>query len=131
MYRLKPISVLASSETSQEEFLKTNESWNNRRGLMQTLAALVTMSAFLFFVVAPVAHADERDKCRQRIEKAEARLNDAVAKHGAKSPEARDRWHELRSEREHCWNAYHQWWDGRDQKWHTEPNWNHDDRWPD
>jgi hypothetical protein len=110
--------------------LNTIKSWD-RRSLLRTLAALVTMSAFLFFVVAPRAHADERDKCRQRIEKAEAKLNEAIAKHGSKSSEARDRWHDLRSEREHCWTAYHQWWDGRDHKWHTEANWNHDDRWPD
>ena len=103
----------------------------NQRGVIHFWASLVTMSAFLFLGAAPAAHADERDKCRARIEKAEARLNDAIAKHGEKSSEARNRWHDLRSEREHCWNAYHQWWDGRDHTWHTEANWNHDERWPD
>jgi hypothetical protein len=103
----------------------------NQRGAIHFWAALVTMSAFLFLAAAPAAHADEREKCRARIEKAEARLSDAIAKHGAKSSEAHNRWHDLRSEREHCWNAYHQWWDGRDHTWHTEANWNHDERWPD
>jgi hypothetical protein len=114
----------------QEDYLKTTNAWKHR-SLLQTLVAFATMSAFLFLVAAPRAHADERDKCRQRVEKAEGRLNAAVAKHGANSPEARDRWHELRTEREHCWTAYHQWWDGRDHRWRTDPDWDHDDRWPD
>ena len=114
----------------QEDYVKTRPGWNHR-DLTRTLVAFATMSALLFLVGAPRANADERDKCRQHIEKAEARLNAAVAKHGPNSSEARDRWHDLRSEREHCWNAYHEWWDGRDHRWHTDPNWNHDDRWPD
>jgi hypothetical protein len=67
------------------------------------------MSTFLFIIAAPAAHADERDNCRVGIEKAEARLGGAIAKHGEHSPESRNRRHELRAERERCWNAYHQW----------------------
>jgi len=102
----------------------------NRRSLLKSFAAMTTMGAFLFLVAAPAAHADEREKCRQRIEKAEARLNYAITKHGETSKEARERWHELRAEREHCWASHHQWWSGRDRRWHTEPDWDRDDRWP-
>lgn len=110
--------------------MNTGNSWKNGN-LFHTLAALVTMSAFLFLVAAPRAQADERDRCRHRIEKAEVRLSHAVARFGERSPEARARWHELRAERERCWEAYHQWWDTRDRRWHTERDWDRDDRWPD
>jgi hypothetical protein len=74
--------------------------------LLKSFAAIMTMGAFLFVVAAAAVHADEREKCRQRIAKAEARL-EAVTKHGETSKEARERWHELRAEREHCWTSYH------------------------
>src|ERR1700730_3142659 len=72
----------------EEDSLNTANSWK-KGNLFHTLAALVTMSAFLFLVAAPRAQADERDRCRHRIEKAEVRLSYAVAKFGERSPEAR------------------------------------------
>jgi hypothetical protein len=29
----------------------------------------------------------------------------------------------LNAERERCWNANHQWWNGKDHRWETEHNW--------
>jgi len=110
--------------------LTEEQNWN-RRSFFHTLAAVVTMGAFLFLAGAPRVHADDREHCRRRIDKAEARLNDAIAKHGEHSREAVDRWHDLRTERERCFKAYHQWWSGQDQKWHDEENWNRDGRFPD
>jgi hypothetical protein len=110
--------------------LREELNWNHRN-FLRALAAFLTMGAFLFLAAAPRVRADDREHCRQRIEKAEARLNDAIAKHGERSREAVDRWHDLRAEREHCYTAYHQWWDGRDQKWHDDNGWNRDDRFPD
>jgi hypothetical protein len=41
----------------------------------KSLVVTAALSALLFFVAAPRAHADDdRDKCRQRIEKAEASI---------------------------------------------------------
>jgi hypothetical protein len=30
---------------------------------------------------------------------------------------------DLNAERERCWNKFHQWWNGKDQRWETEHNW--------
>jgi hypothetical protein len=77
----------------------------------------------LMFVAAPQARADDRDKCRHAIEKAEARLDDAIHHHGERSHEAEDRRRDLNAERQRCWDRYHQWWNGREHRWETEQNW--------
>lgn len=94
-------------------------------GKMIVVAAAV--SALLFLVAVPRAHGDDdRDKCRHRIEKAEARLNSAIQKHGEHSHAADDRRHDLNAERERCWNQYHAWWNGHDNQWHSERDWDRD-----
>jgi hypothetical protein len=77
----------------------------------------------LMFLAAPQARADERDKCRHAIEKAEARLDEAIQHHGERSHEAEDRRRDLNAERQRCWERYHQWWNGREHRWETEQNW--------
>ncbi|HUB02247.1 MAG TPA: hypothetical protein VL983_06160 [Terriglobales bacterium] len=91
--------------------------------LRNAIVASVAALAFLLFVAAPRAHADDRDKCQHAIEKAEARLDKAIRDHGDHSHEADDRRRDLNAERERCWNAYHQWWNGKDHRWETEHNW--------
>lgn len=49
----------------------------------------------LLFVAVPRSQADDRAKCQQRIERAEARLNDAMRKHGWQSRQANDRRRDL------------------------------------
>ncbi len=77
----------------------------------------------LMFLAAPQARADDRDKCRHAIEKAEARLDEAIQHHGERSHEAEDRRRDLNAERQRCWERYHQWWNGREHRWETEQNW--------
>lgn len=95
----------------------------------KTMAVAATISALLLFVAVPRAHADDRDKCRHRIEKAEARLNSAIQHHGEHSPDADARRRDLNAERDRCWNQYHAWWNGQDNTWHTQRDWeeHHDD----
>jgi hypothetical protein len=101
---------------------KTEEKTLNRRFGKTAVAAVVT-GLLLLFAAAPVVHADEKDKCRHAIEKAEARLDRAIHDKGEHSREADDRRRELNAERERCWGQYHQWWNGKDQRWETEHNW--------
>src|SRR5208282_5268541 len=96
----------------------------NRRFRKAAVAA-VTAVAFLLLVATPSIHADERDKCRHAIEKAEARLDRAIHNHGEHSHQAEDRRRDLNAERERCWGQYHQWWNGRDHRWETEHGWDH------
>lgn len=86
------------------------------------MAALVVI-ALSWFVAAPVVHADDRSKCQHAVEKAEARLDQAIHHNGEHSREADDRRRDLNAERQHCWDQYHQWWNGRDHRWETENNW--------
>jgi len=96
--------------------------------LGKSLAVTTTLSALLFFVAAPRAHADDdRDKCRHRVEKAEAQLNTAIEKHGEHSSQAQERRRDLNNVRESCWNEYHGWWSSQDNRWHTERDWDRDD----
>ncbi len=98
----------------------------------KSVVVAATVCAFLLFLSAPPrAHGDDdRDKCRHRIEKAEARLANAIQKHGEHSHAADDRRRDLNAERDRCWSQYHAWWNGHDNQWHTERDWDadhHDD----
>ena len=87
-------------------------------------SGLITMALGAAMVISgPVAFADEHAKCQHKIEKAEAKLDDAVRKHGERSHQADDRRRDLNAERERCWNAYHGWWDGHEHRWHDSRDW--------
>jgi hypothetical protein len=86
-------------------------------------ALLTTALSTAMFVSAPLTYADDHAKCQHKIEKAEAKLDDAVRKHGERSSQAESRRRDLNSEREHCWNAYHGWWDGHERRWHDARDW--------
>ncbi len=86
--------------------------------------AAVAAMALLFFVATPTRlHADDRAKCQHAVEKAEGRLDKAIRDHGEHSPEAEARRRDLNAERQHCWDKYHQWWNGKEHRWETEQNW--------
>jgi len=94
--------------------------------LGKTLLATAMLGTLLFVAAAPPAHADNRAQCQARIEKAEARLDEAVRKHGENSHEAEDRRRDLNAEREHCWRENHAWYDAHAHAWHTERDWEQD-----
>jgi hypothetical protein len=98
----------------------------NKPGCLFLSAAL--SAAMICLAAAPAAHADDRSKCQHKIEKAEAKLDDAVRKHGPRSRQAEDRRRDLNNERERCWGAYHSWYDGHEHRWHSEHDWDRDDR---
>jgi hypothetical protein len=104
---------------------------NTRRDytrLGRVLVAATTLSVLALFVAVPRSHADDRAKCQQRIERAEARLHEAVSRYGPVSRQANDRRRDLNAERERCWNRYHAWWGPRDRQWHNERDWDRYDR---
>jgi hypothetical protein len=105
---------------------QTTKAQSNFRKLCGVTVTALLFSFMLFVVAAPPAHADPRDRCRHRIEKAEARLHEAIRHHGIHSREAEARRHELNEERERCWNEFHAWWDGDAHQWHTQRDWDHD-----
>jgi hypothetical protein len=85
------------------------------------------LSAALLCTTAPTARADDdHAKCQHRIEKAEARLDQAIRSHGEHSSEAESRRRDLNAERERCWNSYHGWWSSADHTWHSERDWDRD-----
>ena len=100
-----------------------NRTLNRKFGNAAT-AAVVSV-ALLLFVATPLIHADDRSRCQHAIEKAEANLDRAIHNHGERSRQADERRRDLNAERERCWGAYHQWWNGRDHRWETEHNWDH------
>lgn len=91
---------------------------------MTKMAVAAVMAAALsWFVAVPLVHAEDRSACQHAVEKAEARLDKAIHDHGDHSPEADARRRDLNAERQHCWDKYHQWWNGREHRWETEQNW--------
>jgi hypothetical protein len=96
--------------------------------IAKTASAFAVALALTFFVVAPPAQADDRSHCQHAVEKAESRLDHAIAHNGEHSREADDRRRELNAERQRCWDQYHQWWNGHEHRWETEQNWDRDDR---
>lgn len=92
----------------------------------RTAVAAAVLSVLLWFAAVPPSHADDRERCRQRIEKAEARLYEAIRKHGEGSHQANDRRRDLNAERERCWREHHAWWDAHDHQWHNDRDWDRD-----
>lgn len=88
-------------------------------------AALVV--ALLFGTVPSASAKDYRAECRQRIEKAELKLDKAIREHGLYSHQAQEQQRDLRSERKRCWSREGAWWDGRSQSWRTDADWDQDD----
>jgi hypothetical protein len=95
----------------------------NRRFGRATVAGLVAVALMWFVASGPVAHAEDRSKCQHAVEKAEANLDRAIHDKGEHSPEAENRRRDLNAERQHCWDQYHQWWNGKDHRWETEHSW--------
>jgi hypothetical protein len=91
----------------------------------RTLIAAVMAITLSWFVATPLVRADDRSQCQHNVEKAEARLDKAIHDNGEHSREAEDRRRDLNAERQHCWDKFHQWWNGKDHRWETENNWDH------
>ena len=100
-----------------------NRTLNRKFGNAATAAVVAV--ALLLFVATPLIHADDRSRCQHAIEKAELNLDRAIHNHGERSRQADERRRDLNAERERCWGAYHQWWNGHDHRWETEHNWDH------
>jgi hypothetical protein len=97
---------------------------NTRFGKAAIAAAL--LSVLLLFAAVPRSHADERGRCHERIERAEARLDQAIRKHGEGSHQAYDRRRDLNAERERCWREHHGWWNAHEHQWHSDRDWDRD-----
>lgn len=77
----------------------------------------------MWFVAVPLVHADDRARCQRAVKKAETKLDKAIQDHGERSREAEDRRRDLNAERQHCWDKYHQWWNGKEHRWENQQNW--------
>jgi hypothetical protein len=122
------ISVIQRKRTPTKntfkEALTVNENRSYSRKIWKmAVAALVVNAVLIVATPLPTFAEDARAKCEHRIEKAEARLDDAVRHHGERSPQADARRRDLNAEREHCWSEYHGWWDGHAHQWHTDHDW--------
>jgi hypothetical protein len=84
------------------------------------------LSVLLLFAAVAPSHADERERCHRRIERAEARLDEAIRRHGKNSHQAYDRRRDLNAERERCWREHHAWWDAHEHQWHNDRDWDRD-----
>jgi hypothetical protein len=60
------------------------------------------LSASLLVGTAIPANADQDDRCRRDVHKAEQNLEKAIQKHGEHSRQAEDRRHQLEEVRERC-----------------------------
>lgn len=89
----------------------------------KTAIAAIMVAALSWLVAIPVAHADDRSRCQHAVEKAEVRLDKAIHDKGDHSRDADDRRRDLNAERQHCWDQYHQWWNGKEHRWETERTW--------
>jgi len=74
--------------------------------MIQTLRTIgllaLLMLGLLFASAMPAAARDNDDKCEKRIHQAEAKLNDAVRRHGEGSKQARQRREQLEDARRRC-----------------------------
>jgi membrane protein involved in colicin uptake len=113
--------------------------------IKRAVIGTATTGALLLFVGAAVpqyARAQDQDehhemrerdrrgmqKCQERTQKAEAKLTEEMREHGNRSRQADRAWMALREQRQRCFTAYHQWWNGRDQQWREDNDWGRDPR---
>ncbi|MFZ0636551.1 MAG: hypothetical protein WA755_16320 [Candidatus Acidiferrales bacterium] len=96
---------------------------SNFKKAAKSIFVAAALGAALLLGAAPGAHADARSACQHNVEKAELRLDNAIQKHGERSPEADARRHDLNAERQHCWDKFHEWWDGHAHEWHKGHDW--------
>jgi len=89
-------------------------------------ASGLALAAAMAFPLA--ARADERDHCRNMIDRDEQRLQWAIYNHGHDSLEADISRRNLNEARQRCWDDYHVWWNGRDGTWHDVNDWEDYDR---
>jgi len=94
-----------------------------RLGLSTVLTAGLSVG---MLATAPRLLADDHGDCERRVEHAEARLDQAIQKHGERSHEAEERRRDLNAERDRCWQKYHGWWNAHDKRWHTDRDWEQD-----
>ena len=93
---------------------------------VRAVPAIAAMGAMFLFAGVPQLRADDDHReCRERIERAQHKLEREVAKHGEGSRQANRARHDLNAQREHCWGRYHGYW-GQDSRWHDQRDW--DDR---
>lgn len=105
--------------------------WKEFERAGRAVMAAGVLSAALLVVAVPSASArdfDDRGRCQERVERAEAKFNRAVWQHGLYSRQAQRRRYELIQARQQCWNRSHQWWDGRAHQWRNDRDWDRDDR---
>lgn len=105
--------------------------WREYTRWAKTVTAAAVLSVALLFVAVPSASAhdyDDRGQCQERVERAEARLNQAIWRHGFYSRQAEQRRYELTVERQRCFNRGGSWWDGRRHQWRNDRDWDRDDR---
>ncbi|HEY2393217.1 MAG TPA: hypothetical protein VGK22_18725 [Candidatus Angelobacter sp.] len=71
---------------------------------IRTIFAVLIMAGFAGAVIPTqaIAATAVEDHCERKIHDAEARLQDAIAKHGEHSRQAEKRRHELEETRRHC-----------------------------
>ena len=94
-----------------------------------TLVRLFPALVLAGLVALPLAaRADERDHCRNMIDRDEQRLQWAIYNHGHDSMEADISRRNLNEARQRCWESYHAWWNARDNSWHDVNDWDDYDR---
>ncbi len=103
-----------------------NTSTNNYTRVGRSALATIMMALFLMFVGLPLRADDDRTKCQRDTEKAETKLDEAIRAHGSHSHEASEKMEDLRKQRERCYDRFHEWWDGRDQRWHDDRDFGRD-----
>ncbi len=92
------------------------------RKSMRLAPAVLAMGAMFMFAAVPQVRAEDHKECQEHIQKAQAKLDRAIAKHGERSPDAEHARQDLNAERDRCWNKYHGYW-GADNRWHDQRDW--------
>jgi hypothetical protein len=82
---------------------------------LRAAPALVALGAMFFFAIPQLRAQDDegRHDCHERIEHAQAKLDQEVAEHGDDSLQARYAQHQLHEAREHCTNDQNGYYDNR------------------
>ena len=93
----------------------------------KSLISASILAAVFFFAATARLHAEDADRCQQRVRHAEHDLHEAIEHHGRHSRQAAHERRELHAARARCWRERHQWWDEHEHRWHTQRDWDEHD----
>lgn len=97
--------------------------------LTGTIAACAVATALTFAAPPKATAEDARDRCQQRVEKAQEHYRHELHEHGKHSSQAEGAKAKMNQAWERCWRETKAWYDPDRHEWRTDRDWDRNFDW--